>query len=537
MTTINNIMDEIIGQTVNLKNERKIERKFTLLPYLVFTLLLMFGLGIRLWHIGHSALPFSFDPYYHMATSASIIETKQVSNKLAYDAGKAGTAYPPLLSITGAIASESGFNIISFYRYGTIVITTLIALLLLIFLRNFFPPWPSVLGAISYISLPYVFSRTILTLPENLSVMFVLLVLVLLALYNRQKSTRGRALAAIGILLAITLDYYTHYTYLLSILFVVVYMLLKSIERRKWISLIIMLATCAVAGYFIWKRISGTIHFEWPAMWSINKNFGEIGFWVGDLGLIAAFIIGLRKQPEKLVLLFTVVIPLIAGWVLFRGSGQGLGSLEPERWLIFASIAIAIGISATFYIVLSIKWQSVSIVLTLILAITILWPRWSNAWPAIYNPAEYEAAIYIKDNISQDALYFSQPVLEWLLRGVSNRYVIVGHNKPFDSLGATSFSNLSIAVKKYGYSQGYVVFSDNPNNPDNITLMSDGSEKKLDLSGELETPNIDKSRFECLEQVWTNETVTIYKVPTADELPKVEKCEKKTYNSKLKAQK
>lgn len=529
-------MEEAIAQAVNLKNERKVERKFTLLPYLVFALLLIFGLSVRLWHINHSSLPFSFDPFFHMATSAAITENGEVAPNIAYNAARVRNTYPSLLPILGSLAQNSGVDLVTFYRYFSLLITGLIAILLLIFLRNFFPPWPSALGAIGYISLPYVFSRTILTLPENLSVVFILLTLVLLALYNNQKSFRGRALVALSIAAVILLDYYTHYTYLLGILFVVIYMVLKSIERKRWLTLIMMLVSGAIAGIIMWKKIPGAVHFEWPAMWSISKNFGEVGFWVGDLGLIAAFVICLRKQPQKLVLLFTVIAPLILGWLMFRGRGQGLGYLEPERWLIFASIAIAIGIAAIFYIVLSIKWQPVAFLLTLIIATAIFWPRWSDPWPQIYNTAEYNAAIYIKDNMSKDALYFSQPVLEWLLRGVSNRYVVMGYNKPFDNLGKVSFAELINTTRQYNRKEAYIVFSDNPNNPDNITLMSDGSEKKFDLSGELETSGIDKTRFGCLEQVWTNETVTIYKVPTKDELPKVEKCEKKSQISKSKSQ-
>ncbi len=527
-------MDETLSQAVNFKNERKIEKKYAFLPYIVFALLLLFGLGLRLWHINHSSLPFSFDPFYHMATSAAITENGEVSPNVAYNAARAHNTYPPLLPIIGSLAQKSGIDLITFYRYFSLLVTGLIAILLLIFLRNFFPPWPAALGAISYLSLPYVFTRTILTLPENLSVVFILLVLILLALYNNQKSFRGRAIVALSIAAVILLDYYTHYTYLLAILFVAIYMILKSIERKRWLTLLMMLVGGGIAGIFLWKRIPGSVHFEWPQMWSISKNFGEIGFWVGDLGLIAAFIIGLRKQPQKLVLLFTVIAPLILGWLMFRGRGQGLGYLEPERWLIFASIAIAIGIAAIFYVILSIKWQPVSFILALVVATAVFWPRWSDPWPQIYNAAEYNAAIYIKDNMPKDALYFSQPVLEWLIRGVSNRYVIMGYNKPFDNLGTISFAELTNTTRKYNRQQAYIVFSDNPNNPENITLMSDGSEKKFDLSGELETPDIDKTKFNCLEQVWTNNTVTIYKIPTSDELPAVQKCESRATKAKSK---
>lgn len=530
-------MGETISQAVSFKNERKIERKFTFLPYIFFVLVLFFGLGMRLWHINHSPLPFSFDPFYHMATSASIVKTGKVSSDIAYSAAKIKNTYPPLLPILGALVEKSGISLIEFYRFGTIFITALIAILLFIFIRSFFPPWPAALGALSYISLPYVFSRTILTLPENLSVMFVLLVLVLLALYNRQKSARGRAFVALAILVTVILDYYTHYTYLLAILFVVVYMFLKAIERKKWISGLIMLVVSSIAGIVIWKKISSSVHLECPTIWSISKNFGEIGFWVGDLGLIAAFVMGLRKQPQKLVLLFTVVIPLIAGWLLFRGQGKGLGYLEPERWLIFASIAIAIGIAATFYVILSIKWQWMAIGLTAILAIAILWPRWSDPWPQIYNTAEYDTAIYIKNNMPADTLYFSQPIWEWMLRGVSNRYVILGYDKPFDNLGKVNLTTLINTPSKYNRETAYIVFSDNPNNPDNITLLSDGNEKKIDLAGDLETPDIDKGRFNCFEQIWTNNTVTIYKVPNISELANIRKCEAKIVNAALKAQK
>ncbi|MGI6370976.1 MAG: hypothetical protein ACOX0G_00745 [Patescibacteria group bacterium] len=493
--------------------KKKLAEKNTFFVVTTLIILILFSLGVRYWHIRKGILPFSLDPFYHMASSSYMVENKTFTNNTYNVLGNAD--YPPLLPLIGASAGLMGFDLIAFYKYFALAIAAVLGILMYLFLRYFFSPWPAVIGSIGYLSIPYVMHRTILTLPENLSLVFILAVILLLAHLNEQAKIAKTLLISASIIIVIIVNYFCHFTYLISIAITILNIFFLLLYKKKWIYALIVGICALIVGYFVKPLIIGNFSFALPELDVINKHFGYFPFLIGTIGLIGTIIF--FSKTKKKVLLYSLLFVFVGGWFFYQGSGQGLFRLEKERWLILVGIALAIGFAGMAQIFHNyVKNIWVKILFYFFISIFLFWPRWSSAWPQIYNTSEYEAALYVKEHLPRNALYFSQPILEWLITGVGNRYVIWGSGQAHDDLATVDFSLLAKLALSFNKNSAYIVFSENPNNPENETLMSDGSKEPLDLSGILETPGIKKERFSCLPMEWSNSVVTIYSVPLSD---------------------
>ncbi|MBI4175085.1 hypothetical protein HY523_00535 [Candidatus Berkelbacteria bacterium] len=485
-------------------------------PIIVFVLLLGWTIALRISHIATSPSPFSLDPYFHMADSARILETGSIGRTTPYDLEESISGSDHLLPLLGAGATAVGIDPIAFYRYTILAIVLGIGWLWYLILRQFFSGWAAALGAGAYLSFPYLSHRTILTLPENLNLLFLLGLMLLLSRWQQGWQGQQVPIRLTIILILLGLSFFTHPTVFVGLLLLISIGVCTLLKMQRWL---LALIAVGIGGGVVWLdhlAIPGRWAWQLPTWTVIEANFTWPLFLVGILGCCGLVVAASqRKLPHWPILLGTIG-PILGIWLVYRGVP---GVIEPERWLIFVGWPLVFGLSWIVDQTLELRGRGRSLIASVLIAgivILLLAARPLRPWPQAFTPREIEAAYTLQTTFPQNALYVSQPIMEWLIRGIGQRWVIWDGYRGTALLRDRTLTELGELGRTHGVATVFLVFSRAKNDPEARTLFSDGSLRPAAFNGQFLTQGIDEEKFACLPKPFDNGVVAIYELATTE---------------------
>lgn len=486
-------------------------------------LILILGLAaaIRLWHVEQSPIPLALDPLYHMADSATLIEGGQVTPWSGFDVTQEISSNPRLLSMLGAGAAVLGIDLLSFYRYGGILFTLLIGVILYLFLKRRLGAWSAVLGVSVFVFAPYVTQRTILTLPENLHLVLFVLALLLLAQWIEATRARDRLWLGLGLVAALTLDFLTHQTAALTLTVVALTLIFHLFERdRGWIGGGLLLLS-VFFGLLMATTVPGSWGWHWPIGQLIQEYLGWPTFFLGLAGLFGIAVTLLRGRERWWPIIAGVMLPILGLWFLYRGQAEFIGGIEADRVYLYVALLIAFGAAALVEMGFQfIRPQQLMLLLSSAILIWTLIPRWSAPWPQVFHADEIDGVHKLSQLAETDTLTYSQPIMSWLIRGLGQRPTLGnGFRQTSVNLRDSSVADLVSDAELRAVPRATILFSKYQNDPEFPTRLSDGSLMAMDFSDSLELPGIDPTKFTCLPLLYENNGVLIYELPVTTALP------------------
>lgn len=488
-----------------------------------FALILILGLAgaIRLWHIEQSPIPLALDPLYHMADSAALLEEGRVTPWSGFDLTHEPSSNPRLLSIFAAGFALIGIDLMTFYRYGGLILSLAIGVAFYFLLRQRFRAWVAVAGTSVLLFAPYVTHRTILTLPENLHLVFFLFVLLLLTRFHDARLARNRWWLGVGLIALLGLDLATHQTAFLTVSVIALYLIFRLFQTdRGWLGGGLLMIG-AILGLLLSSWIPGTWGFHWPASTLLAQHLGLVVVGGGVIGLLSlgGALIGEHRRDWPLV--GAILIPLVGLWLFYRGQAEFIGGIEAERVYLYAALLVALGVTVVMEIIarhVRLSWVTVPLYLAF-LSFTLL-PRWSAPWPQVFHADEILAIERLATLTDETSLSYSQPILSWLIRSVGHRQTLGnGFRQTPVNLRDSSIQELQTDAQSRGVSDATIVFSRYQNDPEFLTAYSDGTLRATDFSDWLELPGTASAKFSCLPVLYENNGVVIYDLPVTESLP------------------
>lgn len=456
--------------------------------------------------------PAGLDPYYFSAASDAIAQALPVRPLDSFMIDKTGNSYPPLLySTIGLVARVTSIKVIHLYLWlGPILGALLIPMAYLAF-RRLVSEWPALFGAAAYAFSPFVFTRTYLTLPENLAVIWFLgLLWLYLGTFSWPKLALG-----IGIGLAMFLTHLTAF-YVLAV--IGLWLGQISLIKRYWRWYIVGLGLATITAF------SPLAQSSISTLWQLGKT-SAIGWSPPTiqfldqyltLGLVALAGAGFGlaawswRQPQAKKLL-TLASPFLFFLLFYKTQLQDFGPIWPERFLMYTAIPVAL-LAAWFLETIITQYNPKRLILacglaTLIVVITAA-PAFYWFWP--FDAQEVQAARWLSHHSPENSVVIAQPLLNWLIRAVGNRSVLwIDADRQPPTIALPSTQAIMDRWGNFSARPFYVFVSRTKKTNPYPAEFLDGSSKNVGYPDRF-LPSYDENVLADLPKIYDTQTVTIY---------------------------
>lgn len=371
--------------------------------------------------IGHPGL-LGLDPYFFSSQTQWLVDHSFRDWSIGYWLPKEPFYYPPVLVlITGFWAQLFSIRAHEVYRWFGPVQTALFIPILYWTLRAFFNRWPSIIGAVAFSFAPYVMTRGVLTLPENLATLFMILGI---GFFARRRWLVAWVVALVGIT--------SHVSAVYLIVFGLGWFIIASRQPywRKALPFVAIILVMFIGRFYFpsyYRGFSGSIMNILTSSWRLHLDIQQMRHLLGDvlsLLIIPGLVLVLwelfvqKTSRAKFVALF--IAPIILVTILFVGQeGIEFGPILAERFGILQALAGSFLIGLLFqYLAHHSRLVLAPALLAFIVTSSIV------PWFWVFSRDETAAARWLKFNTSPDSLIMSQPLYNWLIQDEANRYVL-----------------------------------------------------------------------------------------------------------------
>lgn len=484
--------------------------------FVVLTLIAVYTFFIRYYHFSRFDYPLAFDPYFFLAISERLVNEGIYRPEVPYSILHVPLYYPPLLPIfLAGIAKIFSLGLVKLYIYFGPLTASLLPFIIYLATRQIFKPITALAIAGIYPLIPYVMSRTILTLPENIAVLIFWLIIYFF-LKNNDKKWNAKNITIVIILFLIMLGFHFSALYLLPVVFIWL-VLNKKFLPNLWIILIltgvillIYLVSPVLQNMFsLIVDAVRSIRFTWnPPSWEILlQNFRAFNLILGILGFIF-FIFNWKRFKTGRNFFIALLVPFLFLLFFYGKQGPSLGEITADRFFIYTAIPLVFLIG---YFLESLKNRWLlggSLTAILIFSFT---PAWSRAWEQAYRPDEIQAVQWLKNNTAQESVIITQPIMEWPIMALAQRKVYwdVYNTEP---LIGQKIDKILLGSEKFNQYPAYIFYSRTKNQREVSTVWSDGKIRKTGFSVYLTQYGLDEKKFEIFPIIFENQNVIIYKL-------------------------
>lgn len=456
--------------------------------------------------------PAGLDPYYFSAASEAIAKELPVRPLDSFMIDNTGNLYPPLLYwMVGLVARVTSIAAIDLYLWlGPILGALLIPVAYLAFVR-LVSPWPALFGAAAYAFSPFVLTRTFLTLPENLAVIWFF---GLLWLYFGAFSWKNVALG-IGLWIAMFL---THLTSFYALAVIGLWLGQVNLIKRYWRWYGVGLGLATIVAF------SPPVQSSISTLWQLSKT-SAIGWSPPTLqfldqyltlGLVALAGAGLVvaawtwRQPRAKKLL-TLASPFLFFLLFYKTQLQDFGPIWPERFLMYTAIPVAL-LAAWFLEMVIAQYNPRRLILacgmaTLVVVFTAT-PAFYWFWP--FNGEEVQAARYLAHKSPANSVIIAQPLLNWLIRAVGQRSVLwIDTDRQPPTIALPSLPAMKDRWGNFSARPFYIFVSRAKKTNPYVAEFLDGTFKNVGYPDRF-LPSYDENILAGLPKIYDTPAVTIY---------------------------
>lgn len=490
------------------------------IPWSKITLVVIVLLSSSLHFIRHLAAsqlhdyPAGLDPYYFAAASEAVASQLPGRPLDSFMIDSTGNQYPPLLYWTiGLISRLTTVEVTDLYLWlGPFLGALLIPIAYLTF-RRILSPWPSIFAATAYAFSPFVFTRTFLTLPENVAVLWFLIILWLyLGRFSWLKLAAG-----LGLWL---LMFLTHLTAFYVPITIGLWLGQLRILKRYWPwylvgggAVAMALATPPFRSSLstLWQ-LSKTSVIGWspPTLQYIDQYLSTGLACLGGAGFIMAIFSWRDPTAKKLL---TLSLPFAFLTFFYKTQLKDFGPIWPERFLLYTAVSTSL-LAAWFLEKIIIAYNPKRLVLTMGIALTIsvstLQPAFYWFWP--FSDEEVKAARWLKDHTPPTSVVVAQPLVNWLIRAQANRFVLwIDSEKTPPTIALSTTQAMKDRWGNWS-SRPFYIFTSKPKlSQEYPAEFLNGQTKPVGYPPSF-LPYYDEKVFSSLPTVYQSPTVTIYQL-------------------------
>lgn len=465
----------------------------------------------------------ALDPYYFKAQTFQILENKKTTSVFPYDTEEKKNIYPIFLPLTvSEIHSITGLDINFLYRIFGLILTSFLIFLIYIILRLYFAPWTAILGAIFYGFMPYLMFRGQITVAENLGLVFCLTTFYF---FLQKKTLRNILLVAISWFIW----YLVHNSayYFLPIL--VLWLILSGTIFKKWkivlpfiliVGLIVLiLIKFAPANNFTYYLVdlssiflNSDFHFVWPILDIFKINFHSFILVSAILGVIFGLYSWIVKKKD-LAGIFSIFLLFILIFLFYRGQTLSAEMITPDRFYPFVGLSLVFLASFLAQAIYDFN-KTISILYGLVFIALSILPVHNKelSWFELYTPKEVEAADWLRDNTDSQSLVFIQPLMDRLITGQAQRYIINGEQRAKTQTLTQPNDYLFNKIGMFNRPENYVFIAKQKLNQYFIARTTFEPERWMGWPKEWQLYGLDMSKYDGFPKVFENQDVIIYKV-------------------------
>jgi hypothetical protein len=478
--------------------------------FVIFVLLFSFGLSFGMKYVQISKRPdlLSLDPMYFAADTKAYLDGGNI-NRIGYAYPVQGEGYPKgIIYLTAGIHKFFNIPVDMVYQWWGPIITSLFGIFLFLATYRTFGVIASLVGAWLYQFSPYILTRGMLTVPENLAVL--IFIFIIYSLLNRKW-----LLALLGFLV-MALVHNSVFYFVPSLILILI--LIDLPKRYKTIIGILLIALILVISKFIpllstgeglsHQLFSSDIYFLWPKFKDISKDLNQVLIITGAVGFLWVgfkYIFGPKPLKTQTSIILSLGLPFLFLLFFFHGQSKiSFGPILPERFLIYTALMAALSTAFLFKEIFSFLkrgYLKCIILIITIVAIFIYQPRKIAPWFWVFSPGEAQAASWLQ-NTPKDSYVISQYLLTWLTRSEGQRMTISSPlDQPIDQLrnivpnGHNAYIFISRDKEKVQYQADF----------------SDGTKTQVGYTDALLQP-VDEKLYKELPKVFENNFVAIYRL-------------------------
>lgn len=372
------------------------------------------------------------DPYFHKSISDSILISESFPKYFPFSIEQIPNNFPPLFYILiDLISLITNINTFFIYQFFGAFITSLYIFILYIFANKILKSRNlALLSALFFASIPILISRGILTLYENLALLFILMILYLIIDIKNFKNMLLTIIFLFALLMA-----YSSFFYILPVIFFYgLYLILKKEVKLNKNSLILLLIAIMVLivilqskikSMFLFYVLKGGIiageSFNYLSSDRLEYYFGMILFIISILGLLILFKKESEDKEEK-NRNYLLIITFIVYFILSFSSLLTIDKNIAQRFFIYLAIPMSV-LSSLFVGRLCKINKNIAIIFIFMIVLILIPFTYSFGWETWFSDNDYKAMVWMRDH-SNNSLLITHPAMDRFMSSQSHVYTL-----------------------------------------------------------------------------------------------------------------